>query len=84
MEAIKIALYFDIACIPILFELGFKYEQHEQLCMKKSKGDFCPVVNCQLDQARQLCPEHCKDAQQGDSIILENVLPFYFQNFFSL
>ena len=56
-------------------KLGFKYEQHEQLCMKKSKGDFCPVVNCQLDQASELCPEHCKDAQQGDIIIFETILP---------
>ena len=73
-----VALYVDTACIPVLLKLGFKYEQHEQLCMKKSKDDFCPVVDCQLDQARKLCPGHCNNAKQGDIMISETILSFHF------
>ena len=78
-----IALYIDTACIPVLLKLGFKYEQHEQLCMKKSKDDFCPVVDCQLAQARKLCPGHCNNTKQGDIIIFETILSFHFQIFYS-
>ena len=52
--------------------LGLKYEQHQRLCKQETKVDLCPIVNCKFLEAKNLCPEHCKEDQEGITIVFDN------------
>ena len=44
----------------LLSILGLKNEHY------KSEKEFCPIVNCEIDEAKRRCPKQCEEKQGGN------------------
>ena len=63
--------------ILLLSILGLKNEHY------KSEKEFCPIVNCEIDEAKRRCPKQCEEKQGGNKILIKSTI-LDFQNYLSV